>query len=74
MRSKELFTSQADSSLLETCVLDSHTGNKYDGHDLLNDLDSLDDFEGVNGFLSAAGSNSSASDARRSFYFFLILF
>nr|GMD34387.1 AUGMIN subunit 6 [Ipomoea batatas]GME11289.1 AUGMIN subunit 6 [Ipomoea batatas]GME16875.1 AUGMIN subunit 6 [Ipomoea batatas] len=37
-------------------------------NDLLNDLDSFDDFDAVNGFLSAGGSNSSVSDAPRSFY------
>ncbi|KAL3526337.1 hypothetical protein ACH5RR_010993 [Cinchona calisaya] len=68
VRTKRLFTSQADSSLLETRVLDCNLGSKYDGPDILNDLESLDDYEGVNGFLSAAGSNSSISDAHRSFY------
>ncbi|KAL3526144.1 hypothetical protein ACH5RR_014516 [Cinchona calisaya] len=68
MRNKLLYTPQADSSLLETHVLECNIGNKFEGPDLLNDLESLDDYEGVNGFLSAAGSNSSVSDAHRSFY------
>ncbi|XP_071914787.1 AUGMIN subunit 6 [Coffea arabica] len=68
MRTKREFTPQADSSLLETRVLDGNIRNKFEGPDILNDVESLDDYEGVNGFLSAAGSNSSVSDAHRSFY------
>lgn len=68
VRTKKLFTSQGDSSEHEPHVLDSHIGNKYEGAEILNDLESLDDYDGVNGFLSAVGSNSSVSDAHRSFY------
>ncbi|CAI9111510.1 OLC1v1011747C1 [Oldenlandia corymbosa var. corymbosa] len=64
IRTKRLFTPQADSETHS----DSRAGNKYDGHEILTDLDSLDDYEGANGFLSAAGSNSSVSEAHRSFY------
>ena len=46
-------------------------GNKYaELSEVLNDLDSLDDFDQVNGFLSAAGSNCAVSDTHRSFYDF----
>ncbi|KAK4417857.1 AUGMIN subunit [Sesamum alatum] len=69
LKSRQLFTSQADSSLLQTHAKDNDLGSKYsEVADILNDLDSLDDFDGVNGFLSAVGSNSSVLDAHRSFY------
>ncbi|KAG9141980.1 hypothetical protein Leryth_009333 [Lithospermum erythrorhizon] len=42
--------------------------NKQLSTDLLNDLEALDDYDGKNGFPSVAGSTSSMSDARRSFY------
>lgn len=49
--------------------MDNNLGRKYNGvADVLNDLESFDEFDGVNSFLSAAGSNSSVSDAHRSFY------
>ncbi|XP_057766979.1 AUGMIN subunit 6 isoform X2 [Salvia miltiorrhiza] len=69
LKSRQLFTSQADSSLLQTHAKDNNHGRRYSGvADILNDMDSLDEFDGVNSFLSAAGSNSSVSDAHRSFY------
>ncbi|KAI3474963.1 hypothetical protein Pfo_030274 [Paulownia fortunei] len=69
LKSRQLFTSQADSSLLQTHAKDNNLGSKHSGvADILNDLDSLDEFDGVNGFLPAVGSNLSVSDARRSFY------
>lgn len=64
-----MFISQADSSLLQTHAKDNNIGRRYSGiADILNDLDSLDEFDGGNSFLSAAGSNSPVSDAHRSFY------
>ncbi|KAL0377341.1 UNVERIFIED_CONTAM: AUGMIN subunit [Sesamum radiatum] len=69
LKSTQLFTSQADPSLLQTHAKDNDLGSKYsDVADILNDLDSLDEFDGVNGFLSAVGSNSSVFDAHKSFY------
>lgn len=69
LKSRQLFTSQADSSLLQTHTKDNNIGRRYSGvADTLNDLDSLDEFDGMNSFLSAGGSNSSVSDAHRSFY------
>lgn len=66
---KQLFASGSDSSYLVTSGSENNVGGKSDGiPDLLNDLDSFDDFDAVNGFLSAGGSNSSVSDAPRSFY------
>lgn len=57
-KSKRLFVSQPNSPLL-----------KYNGiPDLLNDLESLDDYDPVNGFLSAAGSNAVSDAANRPFY------
>lgn len=35
---------------------------------MLNDMDSLDEFDSVNSFLSGSGSNLSVSDAQRSLY------
>ncbi|KAG8384925.1 hypothetical protein BUALT_Bualt04G0168800 [Buddleja alternifolia] len=69
LKGRQLLTSQADSSLLETHAKENHRGSKYNAvTDMLNDLESLDEFDGMNGFLSAVGSNSSASVAHRSFY------
>uniref|UniRef100_A0A803QL92 HAUS augmin-like complex subunit 6 N-terminal domain-containing protein n=1 Tax=Cannabis sativa TaxID=3483 RepID=A0A803QL92_CANSA len=68
-RSKRLFATQKDSSVLENRVSDAHTESKYDEFsDVLNGLDSLRDFDQVNGFFSVAGSNGTASDGQRSFY------
>ncbi|XP_031283293.1 AUGMIN subunit 6 [Pistacia vera] len=69
VRSKRLFTSQTDTSLLNNCAPDGHVGSKYDDiPDMLSELDSLRDFDKVNGFLSATGSNGAISETRRSFY------
>ncbi|XP_051141230.1 AUGMIN subunit 6 [Andrographis paniculata] len=69
LKSRHLFVSEDESSLLKMNAKDDNIGSKYSGvADMLNDLDSLDEFDGVDGFTSAAGSNSSVSDAYRSFY------
>lgn len=66
-RSKQLFVSQAETSLLNP-VPDGHGDNRYNRMpEILNDLDSLNDYDRINGFLSAAGSNA-VSDAHRPFY------
>lgn len=71
LRSKRLFVSQADNSLLENCAPDGSVMSKFDEFpDMLNDLDSLHEYDSVNGFLSATGSTCAASDAQRSFYDF----
>ncbi|KAK4477336.1 hypothetical protein RD792_016553 [Penstemon davidsonii] len=68
-KSRQLYTSQADSSLLQTHTKDNRLRVKYSGvADMLNDLDSFDEFDGVNGFLSVVGSNSPVSDAHKSFF------
>ncbi|XP_044503919.1 AUGMIN subunit 6-like isoform X2 [Mangifera indica] len=69
IRSKRLFTSQTDTSSLNNCASDGHVGSKYvDIPDMLTELDSLCDFDWVNGFLSSTGSNGAISEAQRSFY------
>lgn len=68
LRNKRLFTSQADSTLPATRVIDNRIRNNFDGAEILNDLESLEDYDDVNGFLLAVGSNSSVSNAHRSFY------
>ncbi|CAK9161727.1 unnamed protein product [Ilex paraguariensis] len=68
-RSKQLFTSQTESPLLETRAPERHFGSEYDGlPDMLSSLDSLHDYDCGNGFLSVAGSNGAVSDAQSSFY------
>ncbi|XP_075501282.1 AUGMIN subunit 6-like [Primulina tabacum] len=69
LKGRQSFKSQANSSMIQIHPNDIHLGSKYSGvADMLNDLDSLDEFDGVNCFLSTVGSNSSVSDAHRSFY------
>lgn len=69
IRSKRLFVAQTDTSMLGNHGPDGHVGSKYgDIPDMLNDLDSLHDFDQVNGFLSAAGTNGVVSDTHRLFY------
>ncbi|MCD7467014.1 AUGMIN subunit 6 [Datura stramonium] len=69
LRSKKLLAPEPDSSFLGNHAPQSHVGVKSDGlPDLFNDLRSLDDYDGIDGFLSTMGSNSSVSDACRSFY------
>ncbi|XP_009600077.1 AUGMIN subunit 6-like isoform X2 [Nicotiana tomentosiformis] len=69
LRSKKLLASEPDSSFYGNHLPQSHVGIKSDGLlDLFNDLRSLDDYDGIDSFLSTMGSNSSVSDACRSFY------
>ncbi|XP_068335657.1 AUGMIN subunit 6-like [Pyrus communis] len=70
LRSKR-FSAQTEASFHENRAPDGNVGNKYaELSEALNDLDSLDDFDQVNGFLSAAGSNCAVSGRQRSFYDF----
>ncbi|KAG6716152.1 hypothetical protein I3842_04G033100 [Carya illinoinensis] len=65
-RSKRLFVSQA-----ENRASDGSVKSKYDEFpDMLNDLDSLNEYDSISGFLSVSDSNCAASDAQRSFYDF----
>ncbi|XP_061351957.1 AUGMIN subunit 6 [Gastrolobium bilobum] len=70
LRSKGLFLSHMDDSLLESHAFDGHGESKFDEYpDMLNDLERLSDYEHENGFLSYTGSNAT-SDAQRSFFDF----
>ncbi|KAG2384293.1 AUGMIN subunit 6 [Vigna angularis] len=70
LRSKRLFVSQMDDSLLESHASGGHGMSKFDElPDMLNDLERLSDYDNVNGFLSYTGSNAT-SDAQRSIFDF----
>ncbi|KAH1047838.1 hypothetical protein J1N35_038622 [Gossypium stocksii] len=69
IRSKKLFSTQKDNSLLDSHASDGRVRSNYDDvSHMLNKLDSLNDYDPVNVFLSAAASSSSASDGQRSFF------
>jgi len=76
LRSKRLFVSQMDDSLLESHVSGGYGVSKFDElPDMLNDLERLSDYDNVNGFLSYTGSNvtsgsNATSDAQRSIFDF----
>lgn len=64
LKSRQLIPSQADFSLHQTHAMDNNLGRKYsEVGNLLNELGSLDEFDGVNNFL-----HSPVSDVQRSFY------
>ncbi|PPR99275.1 hypothetical protein GOBAR_AA21388 [Gossypium barbadense] len=67
IRSKKLFSTQKDNSLLDSRASDGRIRSNYDDI-MLNKLDSLNDYDPVNVFLSAAASSTSASDGQRSFF------
>ncbi|KAI3775647.1 hypothetical protein L1987_45395 [Smallanthus sonchifolius] len=60
LRSKQLFSSELNSSLVDNRVSD---GIKYN-----ESLDMVNEYDGVNGFMSAAASNYADSEGRLSFY------
>lgn len=65
LRSKRLFLSQMDESLLTS---DGQEERKLDDFpDMLNEFERLSDYDNVNGFLSLTGSNAT-SDAQQSVY------
>ncbi|CBI40090.3 hypothetical protein AAG906_023222 [Vitis piasezkii] len=69
VRNKHLFVPQADASLLENHVPEDLVGRKFaELPNMLNDLDSLHEYDHVNGFLSAASPIYAATDAQRPFY------
>ena len=69
LRNKHLFVSQVDGSLLENHDTEDLLGRKFgELPNMLNELDSLHEYDRVNGFLSAASPIYAASDAQRSFY------
>ncbi|KAF7819468.1 AUGMIN subunit 6 [Senna tora] len=70
LRSKRLFLSQMDDSLLENHTSDGLGQSKLDEFpDMLSEMERLSDYDHVNGFLSFNGSNST-SDAQQSIYDF----
>ncbi|KAI4348261.1 hypothetical protein L6164_009001 [Bauhinia variegata] len=70
LRSKRLFVSRMDDSLVETHASDGHGERNLDEFpDMLNDLERLSDYDHLNGFLSFTGSNTT-SDAQQSIYDF----
>ncbi|KAJ6965581.1 AUGMIN subunit 6-like [Populus alba x Populus x berolinensis] len=67
-RSKRFSVSQMNSDLLEKHARDGHAGSKYkELPEILNDLGSLTDYDHINGFLTAAGSNGAISDGQSLF-------
>ncbi|KAL6960472.1 AUGMIN subunit 6 [Sarracenia purpurea var. burkii] len=67
VRSKLLFASQDLS--IEKHVPNGHAQSKYkELPHVLNDRDSFHEYDGVNDFLSAAGSNFTVSDSQKSIY------
>ncbi|KAF2316476.1 hypothetical protein GH714_041817 [Hevea brasiliensis] len=58
---KRWITSQKDTAMLENHAPDSKVGIP----DILSNLDCLADYDHINGFLSAAGSNGAMSDGHR---------
>ncbi|KAL7190271.1 hypothetical protein ACSBR2_022533 [Camellia fascicularis] len=66
VRSKLLFASQAPS--IENFAPNDHAHRDYEELSyMLNDLDSFHEYDRVNGFLSAAGSNFTVSDSQKSY-------
>ncbi|PWA58737.1 hypothetical protein CTI12_AA397980 [Artemisia annua] len=66
LRSKQLFVPESQTSLVENRVSD---GFKYnESLDTSSNFDMVNDFDGVNGFISAAASNYAESEGRLSFY------
>lgn len=62
-----LFASQDPS--VDNHAPEGHAQTKYNGSShVLDDLDSFQEFDRVNGFLSAAGSNYAVSDSQKSHF------
>ncbi|TYH99574.1 hypothetical protein ES332_A11G075700v1 [Gossypium tomentosum] len=69
IRTKRLFSTQTENSFLNSHPSDGHIRSNYDDlPNMLNNLDSLDNHDQDNGFLSAAASSSAASDWQRSLF------
>ncbi|TYI09019.1 hypothetical protein ES332_A09G042400v1 [Gossypium tomentosum] len=69
IKTKRLFSTQTDNSLLDSHASNGRIGshNYDDLPQTLNNLDSLNDYDQVNGFLSAAASSSATSDGQSFF-------
>ncbi|KAI8541370.1 hypothetical protein RHMOL_Rhmol08G0054900 [Rhododendron molle] len=66
-RSKVLFASRGPSA--DNHAPEGHAQTKYNGSShVLDDLDSFQEFDRINGFLSAAGSNYTVSDSQQSYF------
>lgn len=69
IRTKRLFSTQTENSFLNSHPSDGHIRSNYDDlPNMLNNLDSPDNHDQDNGFLSAAASSSAASDWQRSLF------
>lgn len=69
VRNKHLFVSQADSSLVENHASEDLIGRRFgELPNMLDDLDSLHDFDRVNGFLSVSSPIYAGSGVQRPFY------
>ncbi|MBA0856880.1 hypothetical protein Goshw_004344 [Gossypium schwendimanii] len=69
IKTERLFSTQTDNSLLDSHASNGQIGshNYNDLPQTLNNLDSLNDYDQVNGFLSAAASSSATSDGQSFF-------
>ncbi|XVE84101.1 hypothetical protein DITRI_Ditri16bG0142500 [Diplodiscus trichospermus] len=69
IRSKRLFSTQTENSLLDSHASNYRIGSNYDDvPHMLNNLDSLNDYDQVNGFLSTAASSCAAFDGQGPFF------
>lgn len=69
IKTKRLFSTQTDNSLLDSHASNGRIGshNYDDLPQTMNNLDSLNDYDQVNGYLSAAVSSSGTSDGQSFF-------
>ncbi|KAL4351614.1 hypothetical protein GQ457_06G034040 [Hibiscus cannabinus] len=63
IRTKRLFSTQIENSLLDSHASDGHIGNNYDNlSHMLNNLDSPNNYDQTNGFHSDTASSCAAAD------------
>ncbi|KAK8564627.1 hypothetical protein V6N12_058210 [Hibiscus sabdariffa] len=69
IRTKRLFSTQTGNSFLDSHASDGRIGNNYDNSShMLNNLDSPNNYDQVNGFHSATTSGCAASDWQMSLF------
>ncbi|KAK8587752.1 hypothetical protein V6N12_022230 [Hibiscus sabdariffa] len=69
IRTKRLFSTQTENSLLDSHASDGHIGNNYDNlSHMLNSLDSPNNYDQTNGFHSATASSCGAADWQKSLF------
>ncbi|KAE8694136.1 serine/threonine protein phosphatase 2A 59 kDa regulatory subunit B' eta isoform-like isoform X2 [Hibiscus syriacus] len=69
LRTKRLYSTQTENSLLDSHAGDGHIGNNYDNlTHVLNNLDSPNNYDQVNGFHSATASRCADADLQRSLF------